>query len=161
MHIISAGWKEPSLMRLWPWYWLETWSIATVNRLKTGKPAMASTSEEARRYCERIEKRAGRSEANWAYLWPIALAPSIPLLGMALRNKPHIRNYVMGGWSGALLIWAATTSLAGPPTGAESGWRWAAQSPPPLISHRDYTHNTYSNLSNQDCSNSICPKCVS
>lgn len=50
---------------------------------------MASSSEEARAearaYCERIEQKQGVSRAKWGYLWPIALAPSIPLVALATK----------------------------------------------------------------------------
>lgn len=46
-----------------------------------------------RAYLERIEKKQGRPD--YFHMWPIALAPTIPLVGLAFKNYPRTRNVLI------------------------------------------------------------------
>jgi hypothetical protein len=51
--------------------------------------------------------------ANYTLLWPIALAPAIPLAGMALKNHPTARNWAIGGIAVSVLVYAHGAALGG------------------------------------------------
>lgn len=53
------------------------------------------------------------NKANYMQLWPIALAPAIPLAGIALKNHPVARNWVIGGIAVSVLFYAHGAALGG------------------------------------------------
>ncbi|PSC75023.1 hypothetical protein C2E20_1756 [Micractinium conductrix] len=74
--------------------------------------------EEQRRKTEewmkRVEGRSGSVGSNYWRVWPILIAPVIPLIGIAFKNQPRTRNALMAITGGGVLIygfgWAITGS---------------------------------------------------
>jgi hypothetical protein len=54
-----------------------------------------------------------KREINYAQMWPIALAPLIPLTGMALKKHPKARNTVLGSMAVGILLYAHGAAIGG------------------------------------------------
>ncbi|CAL6375448.1 unnamed protein product [Bathycoccus prasinos] len=50
-------------------------------------------------------------EPNWNNLWPIALAPVIPVVGIALKKHKQIRFPATFGIAGVILVWSHAAAL--------------------------------------------------
>jgi hypothetical protein len=46
-------------------------------------------------------------------MWPIALAPVIPLLGIAFKRQPRVRNALIAATGGAVLLYAHGSAIGG------------------------------------------------
>lgn len=44
-------------------------------------------------------------------MWPIALAPSIPLVGLIFKNQPKVRNVLIAAIGGGTLLYAHSAAL--------------------------------------------------
>ena len=53
-----------------------------------------------------------KREPDFTLLWPIALAPVIPAVGIALRPYKRARFPVTFGIAGAILFWSHAHALA-------------------------------------------------
>jgi hypothetical protein len=54
--------------------------------------------------------RTSRS-ALYLNMWPIALAPSIPLVGLIFKNQPKVRNVLIAAIGGGTLLYAHSAAL--------------------------------------------------
>jgi hypothetical protein len=59
---------------------------------------------------EGIRQRRKRAP-NYSNLWPIALAPVIPAVGIALRPHKRLRFPVTFGIAGVVLVWSHAAAL--------------------------------------------------
>lgn len=50
---------------------------------------------------------------NYWNMWPIALAPVIPLLGIAFKRQPRVRNALIAATGGAVLLYAHGSAIGG------------------------------------------------
>ena len=55
----------------------------------------------------------GRRKPDYWQMWPIALAPSIPIIGMAFKNHPRVRNILIGGVACGVLVYAHGAAVGG------------------------------------------------
>jgi hypothetical protein len=46
-------------------------------------------------------------------MWPIALAPAIPLIGMAFKKQPRVRNALIGTVGIGVLLYAHGAAVGG------------------------------------------------
>lgn len=54
-----------------------------------------------------------RREINYTQMWPIALAPLLPLTGMALKKHPKARNAALGSMAVGILLYAHGAAIGG------------------------------------------------
>lgn len=60
-----------------------------------------------------LNKRQTKQPSEYLWnLWPIALAPSIPLAGLLLKNHPRARIGVIGCIGVGTLVYAHTAALS-------------------------------------------------
>lgn len=57
------------------------------------------------------ERRRRKRAPNYSNLWPIALAPVIPAVGIALRPHKQLRFPVTFGIAGVVLVWSHAAAL--------------------------------------------------
>ena len=57
------------------------------------------------------EGRRRKRAPNYSNLWPIALAPVIPAVGIALRPHKRLRFPVTFGIAGVVLVWSHAAAL--------------------------------------------------
>ena len=57
------------------------------------------------------EKRRKKRPPNYSNLWPIALAPVIPAVGIALKPYKQLRFPATFGIAGVVLVWSHAAAL--------------------------------------------------
>lgn len=82
--------------------------IYTFHDMKSSEKSGLESSERDNPVFKRDYKKA-----NYVQLWPIALAPAIPLAGIALKKHPVARNWVIGGIAVSVLFYAHGAALGG------------------------------------------------
>ena len=73
-------------------------------------PAEAPAAQAGAAPLTRLPARQG---PNYAMMWPLALAPAIPLLGLAFKRQPRLRNALIAVTGGSVLIYAHATAIGG------------------------------------------------